>query len=346
MEMIKTFFFNTWQVLGQMSPYLLLGFFISGILSVFISPRWVEKHLGSGKFASVLKATLFGIPLPLCSCGVIPVAASIRKSGASKAATTSFLLSTPQTGVDSILATYGLLGPIFGIFRPLAALVTGLLGGTLVSLFDEDPIKPKKQSEDSKDQIPDKSFFQKTNEALKYGFITLPGDIAKALLIGIVVAGLISTFFKENIFAGYLSNPFLSMLIMLVIGIPLYVCSTSSIPLALGFMKLGVSPGAALVFLISGPATNAAAISVIWKILGKKSAIFYLLTVVIGAFTAGYSFDLITQSLQSSGMNSLLHSGHSHSGLENISAIILLAILFYSWYKATHSPGCCSSGTC
>jgi hypothetical protein len=349
-QYIKEFALNSWSVLGQMSPYLLLGFLISGILSVFISPKWVEKHLGAGRFGSIVKATLFGIPLPLCSCGVIPVSASLRQHGASKAATTSFLLSTPQTGVDSIMATWGLLGGVFAIFRPLSALVTGIIGGVLVWLFDEDFSKAESGSNslNGDEPIPE-GFTDKIKSALNYGFISLPGEIAKPLFVGILVAGLISTFVAGNILNQYLTSHYLTMLIMLAIGIPLYVCSTSSIPIALSFIHMGVTPGAALVFLISGPATNAATISVIYKILGKKSAFLYLFTVFTGSLASGIAFDYLDQSFSLGVMDHLKH-GMSHGGgwLEHISAIAILLILAYSYYKAqvsNHCDTCCASNS-
>jgi hypothetical protein len=348
---IKLFLLNTWTVLAQMSPYLLLGFLISGTLSVFISPLWVEKHLGKGKFSSVLKATLFGIPLPLCSCGVIPVAASLKKHGASKSATTSFLLSTPQTGVDSILATWGLLGGFFAIFRPLAALITGLVGGIFVSIFDDNASDENNSSDDSNNKnsepddedTPEKGFTKKVSSALKYGLITLPGEIARPLLVGIVIAGIISSFVASNFLNQYLTNYYLTMVLMLVVGIPLYVCSTSSIPIALSFIHLGVSPGAALVFLISGPATNAAAISVVINVLGKRSAIIYLLTVIIGSLASGIAFDSLNQTFSINVMDQLKHGAHSLGWFGHISAILMLVILVYSWYKARTAEEPCSS---
>lgn len=343
-QQILSFLNNCWTVLGQMSPYLFLGFVISGILSVFISPEWIEKHLGGGKFSSIVKATLFGIPLPLCSCGVIPVAASLRKHGASKSATTSFLLSTPQTGVDSILATWGLLGGVFAIFRPLAALITGIIGGVLVSAFDEDT-SATDTGESTSEETTHSTGSGKVKSALWYGLVTLPGEIAKPLVVGILIAGLISTFVTGGALNQYLSNYYLTLLLMLAVGIPLYVCSTSSIPIALSFIHLGVTPGAALVFLISGPATNAAAITVVWKVLGRKSALIYLLTVIIGSLGAGIGFDALDQNLA---LNSVEHIHHGAEGsgnlLENISSLLMLITLAFSYYQTHKSgAGCCSS---
>jgi uncharacterized membrane protein YraQ (UPF0718 family) len=137
LDFATTFLMESWRVLGQMAPYLIFGFLVAGILSVSLSASWLERHLGRGGMGPVVKASLFGIPLPLCSCSVIPVAASIRASGASRAATTSFLLSAPQTGIDSILVTHAMLGPLFAIYRPVAALLTGVVGGGLVRSFVE-----------------------------------------------------------------------------------------------------------------------------------------------------------------------------------------------------------------
>lgn len=344
MQQLMTLLHACWSVLGQMSPYLILGFIISGILSVMISPKWVEKHLGGGRYSSIIKATLLGVPLPLCSCGVIPVAASLRKHGANKGATTSFLISTPQTGVDSILATYGLLGPFFAWFRPLAAFITGIIGGLIVSSVDEDKLPGNATVEEHPEEK--LSFMQRVRAALSYGLITLPGEIARALVVGIIIAGLISTFISSDFVSQYIGNYYLTMLLMLALGIPIYVCSTSSIPIALGFMHMGVSPGAAFVFLISGPATNAAAISVVFKVLGKIAAVIYIATVMIGSIAGGLIFDYLNQNFATGILATNQPACHVElSLLETVSAILMIGILLYSWYKSRQSPTCsCSSG--
>ncbi|PKL46837.1 MAG: hypothetical protein CVV42_15150 [Candidatus Riflebacteria bacterium HGW-Riflebacteria-2] len=342
MQQLTTLLHACWSVLGQMSPYLILGFLISGVLSVMISPRWVEKHLGGSRYGSILKATLLGVPLPLCSCGVIPVAASLRKHGANKGATTSFLISTPQTGVDSILATYGLLGPFFAWFRPLAAFITGIIGGILVSTLDDD----KQEKHAGTHDLPEEhlSFTQKIKAALSYGLITLPGEIARALIVGILVAGLISTFISSDFVSQYIGNYYLTMLLMLAIGIPIYVCSTSSIPIALGFMHAGVSPGAAFVFLISGPATNAAAISVVFKVLGRAAAVIYITTVMVGSLVGGFVFDYLNQTFSTGLLATSQPACHVELSLfEGISAIFMIIILAVSWYKSRTGAACCSS---
>lgn len=279
----------------QMSPYLLFGFAVAGILSVFISKEMVERHMGGRGLGPVLKATLLGIPLPLCSCGVIPVAASLRKHGASRGATLSFLMSTPQTGVDSIAVTHGMLGPALAVFRPLVALVSGVIGGWLVDTTDgREGTKPEATPPPCQDECcaPTK----KTHwlvRAMDFAFAVLPRDIAKPLLLGVVVAGAIAGLVPDDFFASTVGTGLGAMVVMMLIGIPLYVCATASVPIAAALILKGVSPGAALVFLITGPATNAAALMTLWKILGKKATFIYLGTVALTALAAGLLFDQI-----------------------------------------------------
>ncbi len=201
---------ESWSILCEMSPYLLFGFVVAGILSIIVSAAWVERNLGGRGFAPILKASLFGIPLPLCSCGIIPVAASIRHHGSSKAATTSFMLSTPQTGVDSIAITYGMLGPVFAVFRPLAALVTGLVGGTLVNLLDKNGSADRVEGTVCRDEccVPSKKRNSLTRIA-DYGLIRLPGDIGIALLVGVLISGVITVLVPEDFLSLYIGSSFL-----------------------------------------------------------------------------------------------------------------------------------------
>ena len=276
-EIVISIITESWAVLGQMAPYLLLGFFAAGILSVCLSPAWVERHLGGRGPAPVIKASLFGVPLPLCSCGVLPVATSIRRHGASPAATTAFLLSTPQTGVDSIAVTYALLGPLFAIFRPIAAFVTGIAGGYFVQVFGES--QHSTETTDSNPPCCHEPCCDKVSQqnvivrSLRYGFITLARDISGPLLIGVLIAGGIAALVPADSLTAYLGGGVLSILILMAVGVPIYVCATASVPIAYGFMQMGASSGAALAFLIAGPATNPAAFTTIWKVLGGKTAV-------------------------------------------------------------------------
>jgi len=293
-EIVTSIVSESWAVLAEMSPYLLFGFAVAGLLSVVISAEIVERHLGGRGLVPVLKAALFGVPLPLCSCGVIPVAMSLRRHGATRGATTSFLLSTPQTGVDSIMVTFSLLGWVFAVFRPLVALVTGLVGGSVVTMFGangagEEAAEPACQDACCTDDTTRGKF----RHAVRYAFVTLPRDIAKPLLVGLALVGVISTFVPEDFFAGALGTGIGGMFIMLLLGIPVYVCATASVPIAVALIAKGVSPGAALVFLMTGPATNAATIAVIWRMMGRRTMTVYLATVAVGALAAGFILDYV-----------------------------------------------------
>ncbi len=336
-EPLIVVFIEFWDTLSEMAPYLLFGFFVAGVLSVVIRPEMVERHLGGQGIRQVLKSTLFGIPLPLCSCSVIPVAASLRKHGAGKGATTAFLLSTPQTGVDSIAVTFSLLGPVFAIFRPLAAFITGVIGGVAASFLPSSQPEVEENSAGCTDSCcsgePQGGTMARI---LRYGFITLPRDIGRSLFIGLLLAGLISALIPDDYFSGTLGSGILGMFVMMLLGIPVYVCATSSVPVAAALIAKGVSAGAALVFLMTGPATNAAAVTTIWKIMGKRTVAVYLLTVAVAAFGFGMLLDsiyLITDRSPAADMQDMLPVG-----LKNVSAVLLLGVLgFAIFYRPDSS---------
>jgi uncharacterized membrane protein YraQ (UPF0718 family) len=285
---------ETWLVTVAMAPYLLFGFLMAGVLSVLISKDYVRRHLGGHGWQGSLKAALVGVPMPICSCGVIPLAASLRKHGASRGATASFLASTPQTGVDSLMITYALLGWTFAVFRALVAFISGIICGTAVAAVSPRDSSAEKECEDECCQPQQQPVIQRM---LSYGFITLPRDIAHAMVLGIIISGILSGLIPDNFFADRLGGSPAAMLLMLVIGIPLYVCSSASVPIALAFIKAGLSPGAALVFLITGPATNAATLTTLWKIIGKKQLAVFLATLATCALGAGFLINFFTPHL-------------------------------------------------
>jgi uncharacterized membrane protein YraQ (UPF0718 family)/copper chaperone CopZ len=283
-----------WGVLGEMAPYLLFGFLAAGVLSVLLPAPLVERHLGGKGPRPVVKAALFGIPLPLCSCSVIPVAASLRRHGASRGATSAFLISTPQTGVDSILVTLSLLGPVFALFRSLAAFISGLLGGGATALMERDHERESGGVPACTDPCCAPAAGRgPLVRALRYGFVTLARDIGRPLVIGLAIAGVIATVVPDDYFSGLLGGGIAAMVVMLLLGIPVYVCATASVPIAAALIAKGVSPGAALVFLMTGPATNAASIATVWKVMGRRAGIVYLLTVGVTALAAGLIFDAL-----------------------------------------------------
>ena len=341
MSMILAIAGQFWITLTEMAPYLLFGFGVAGFLSVLISPESVERHLGGRGLFPVLKASLFGVPLPLCSCGVIPVAVSLRKHGASRGATTSFLISTPQTGVDSITVTYGLLGPVFAVARPVIALVTGVVGGWLTDVVEprnegtSEPPRPREgcTGECCSHGKRSRLFAQ----AMRFGFVVLPRDIAKPLLLGILVAGVISFLLPTDFFAGAIGTGVGAILLMMLLGIPMYVCATASVPIAAALIAKGVSPGAALAFLITGPATNAAAVITLWRILGGRSVVVYLCTIALSAVLCGIGLDYF---LKTSG---LPYAHHHHempaAWLGTVSAWVLLALLAFAMFGPRKSRG-------
>ena len=287
-------------LINEMAPYMLLGFLLAGLMHAFIPQTLYSRYLAHGNFRSVALATLFGIPLPLCSCGVIPTAMSLRREGASKGATTAFLIATPQTGVDSIIATYSLMGIPFAILRPIAALVTALLGGQLVNLTEskdaEGGVKGKKESacgicSGNSPKSHSISLIYKLKEALRYAFVDMMQDIGKWLVLGLVVAGLITVFVPDSAFEIFKDNSLASMLLVLCIAVPMYLCATGSIPIAVALMLKGLTPGAGLVLLMAGPACNMASILVINKVLGRKTLITYLVSIITGAVGFGLIID-------------------------------------------------------
>ena len=335
-----------------MAPYILFGLLFAGILHEFVPDTIVTKHLGKDNIWSVIKATLFGVPLPVCSCGVIPLATSIKKSGASKGSTLSFLISTPITGVDSILATYGIFGWIFTIYRVITSMIIAMVSGILANLFDKEVIPekpafsavkapntfsptitmPKKEeasccsTASSCCATEEKSFW--LSSALRYAFVTLLGDIAKPLVWGLLIGALITVAIPQSISDILIEYSWFSYIIVIAIAVPMYVCATASLPIAAGLMLSGVSAGAAFVFLSAGPATNTVTIGVVKKMLGTRSLTIYLGSIIIGSILFGLGLDYI---FSASDINpaSLVHM-HEEAGLISIlSSVVLWALVGY-----------------
>ena len=321
--MIYSFLNEIINLFVEISPYLILGFLVSGFLYIFTSKEMVANNLGKPGFASVSKASLFGVPMPLCSCGVIPVATSMHKRGASKGATLSFLISTPQTGIDSILLTLNQMGLQFAIIRPIVALITGVIGG----LIGEQLTQNEKKEVVKQNQTDTKKTYV---DGIKYAFITLPADIIKPLMKGIIISGLIAILIPNDFFASYNFTGLSAMLIIAIASVPIYVCATASVPVAMSLMAKGLEPGAAFVFLMAGPATNAATISVILNSLGKKIVISYVSVIFISSILFG---SLINLFLDTNTIPMNMGHHHHHNSLWNIfsdlSVSAMLIIIFY-----------------
>ncbi len=324
-------------MLNEMSPYILLGFLIAGIMHAFIPQRTFARHLSGTGLPAVFKAAMIGVPLPLCSCGVLPTAVAMRRNGASRAASTSFLISTPQTGVDSIAATWSLLGPAFAVVRPVAALVTALFGGMVVGRSENEPQPASVTTGGECSLEARRGFFSKAKEALQYGFIDLVGGIGRWLVSGLIVAAVITVYVPDDFFAVLGSTPILSMLVALLIAVPMYVCATGSIPIALSLIMKGLSPGTAFVLLMAGPAANFASFTLISKEMGRKSAALYLFSIVAGAMFFGLLIDYVLPL--SWFMPSMEHAAACHGGaydfglFSTICSAILVTLLVVTLVK-------------
>ena len=299
---------ESWHLLLEASVYILFGMLIGGLLKVFLSPSFVADHLGKGKISSVIKAALFGIPIPLCSCGVLPAAASLKRQGANNGATTAFLISTPESGVDSMAITYALLDPIMTIARPVSAFITAVAAGISENLLQTqkeedwhrviDRSCPIDNCCDGNECPPEEharhhTFTEKLWSGLKFAVDDLWGDLAGWFFAGLLLAGVIAALIPQELMTQYLGGGLHSMLIMLLVGIPMYICATASTPVAAALILKGVSPGAALVFLLVGPATNVTSLSVLYGLLGKRATVIYLVMLSLFAVLSGLVLDSI-----------------------------------------------------
>ena len=371
---ITPFFEALWQLSLAMAPYILFGLLFAGILHELVPDSIVTKHLGKDNVSSVIKSTVFGIPLPVCSCGVIPLATSIKKSGASKGATLSFLISTPITGVDSILATYGIFGWVFTLYRAVTSMIIAMAAGVLTNIFDKETeqkevkkpafsavmpqtttlfsMNASKEEEScgtgtgtccsSSNDINKKFSFK---DAIQYAFVTLLGDIAKPLFWGLLLGALITVAIPDDLSEVLKAYSWLSYLIVIAIAVPMYVCATASLPIAAGLMLSGVSAGAAFVFLSAGPATNTVTIGVVKKMLGTKSLVIYLGSITIGSILFGLGLDYIF-TISDVDPASLIHLHEESNMLSTASAIVLWGFLLWfiakPYFTKTSDSSCCS----
>ena len=337
---LKLFIFSFINILNEMSPYILLGFLIAGILHVFVNEQTLTRHLSGKGWKPVLKAAAIGVPLPLCSCGVLPTAVSLRRQGASPGATTSFLIATPQTGVDSIAATYSLLGLAFALIRPIAALTGAVFGGMAVGRFvPEDASKAEKSAVSGCCVSSERpmAFHKKLAMSVKYGFVDMIDNMGKWLVIGLVIATLITVFVPDSFFVGFREYPLIAMIVVVLIAVPMYICATGSIPIAMSLMLKGLTPGVAFVLLMAGPAANFASIVILNRTMGKKATFIYVASVVATAIL----FGLVIDYLLPAGWFSLhamtsAHCHHLHLGWFETTCSVLLALLvIFSAIKLT-----------
>ena len=357
MEYITLFFEALIDLSNAMAPYILFGLVFAGLLHEFVPDTIVSKHLGKSSILSVIKATVFGIPLPVCSCGVVPLATSIKKSGASNGSTLAFLISTPITGVDSILATYGMFGWAFTIYRVITSMIISIIAGILANFYGdkEEAQKPKPAFSMASPARPSMAMsFSSTNtttnvadepksccstaatlqekkpniflRVFKYSFGTLLKDISSPLLLGLILGALITVVVPQNLSEVLMEHSWISYIIVISIAVPMYVCATASLPIAAGLMLAGVSPGAAFVFLSAGPATNTVTIGVVKKMLGLRTLYVYLGTIVIGSVAFGFGLDYILKDVS---ISEMVHLHEETSLIAWTSTVILWIFVFY-----------------
>lgn len=314
---------NIWAVFLDTAFWLLLGLLAAGLIKSYISEDSMQRWVGGSGLAAVSRAALFGAPLPLCSCGVLPAAIGLHRSGASKEATVSFLISTPETSVDSVAVTYALMGPLMAVYRPIAALVSAVITGLLTAFVNNEVTADTALTEASSccshESTPaEKSCCAASNEAahepaccsaeqtvvekqnrllsaIRYALSELLDDIAAWMAIGIIIAGVMLTYIPPDWLAQW-GQGLSAMLVMLVVGIPMYICAVASTPVAAGLILAGVSPGAALVFLLVGPATNIAGLALISKELGVKVTAVYLAGISVISVAMGLLLEYLLQT--------------------------------------------------
>lgn len=338
---LNHFLYSLLAIVNAMSPYVLFGFLVAGLLHVFVRSEVMARHLAGGGWKPVVKAALFGIPLPLCSCGVLPAAVALKRRGASKGAAASFLIATPQTGVDSIAATYSLLGLPFAIIRPLAALVGAAAGGLAVDNSDsEGATDPNAFEAESVEKMPT-GFWRKLAEAVRYGLVDMVASVGKWLVIGLLVAAVITVFVPDDLFVRLSAYPIIAMLLMVLIAVPMYVCATGSIPIALSLMLKGLTPGVAFVLLMAGPAANFASVMVVGRALGRKATAVYIGSVILTALLFGIIIDyMLPASWFIPAVSSLNPACHHGIGVfETLCSLLLVGLLINAAIRNRHSHG-------
>ncbi len=329
MTFLTTYLHNIWEVVAALAPWLLLGVVIAGILHVFLPADFIVRHLGKTSFTNVFKAALLGVPMPLCSCGVIPTAIGLKRDGASDGASIGFLISTPQTGVDSVAVSAAFLGWPFAFFKLGAAFVTGLVGGLIVNL--SEGVRPSMEAQIHTSCVPRtaRSFKRSIAEVFNFGFNDLFYGIWRWVALGVLISAAISTFIPADALSGKVwATGFTGMVVMLAISLPLYICTTGSVPIASSLVAAGMSPGAALVFLMAGPATNVATLGAVFKAFGKKILVIYLAVIIIGSMTLGYAFDFVVPSGGATGMTGM----HTCCPGFLATAAGILLLLMLGWY--------------
>ncbi|TAP37996.1 SO_0444 family Cu/Zn efflux transporter [Alteromonas sp. KUL49] len=311
----------------ESAPWLLLGLFVAGVMHEVVPISFLQKHMGSSSISAITKSAFIGAPLPLCSCGVIPAAIGLRRSGASKSSTVSFLVSTPETGVDSVSVSYALLGPLYAVVRPVAAIFSAIFAGLMVRWFDNEssshthkPVSSccsghghenHEHHQHTVESSSNKSLGATLGKVWQFASGKLLEDIVKWLLVGLMLAAVIKTWVPTDFLTQW-GDGFVAMLVMALIGVPMYICATASTPIAVGFLAAGLSPGAILVFLMAGPATNVSTMGMIKQEMGTRTLVLYIFSVMSTSIAAGYGLNWLISHFELSQLIYLEHGIHHH----------------------------------
>ncbi|MEF2231987.1 MAG: SO_0444 family Cu/Zn efflux transporter [Pseudodesulfovibrio sp.] len=357
MDMTLAVLMACWNVLVEAAPYVLFGFFVAGLLKAYVPDAFMAAHLGGRGVKPVFKAALIGVPLPLCSCGVLPAALGLRRQGAGKGAAAAFMISTPETGVDSMAVTYALIDPIMTVVRPVAATITAVVAGLLVNAFPEREAVPTATvstgscsgpgcgcGHDHCGAADGLSVLARFVSGMRFAFGEMLGDIGRWLMLGVVVAGIISVAVPDDFLASFAGGGMISYLVMLAVALPLYVCATASTPIAASLLLKGISPGAALVFLLAGPATNGATITVMLKTLGRRATALYMAAIVGCSLGLAYAVDVLYASLGLDIRAVVAEAGETlPHWVGVIGAVVLLALVARTlppWRREACGCGC------
>ena len=350
------FFCGIWEIFQLLAPFMLIGLLLAGMLHILIPRHMIQRLMGGKGLLSVITSAALGIPLPICSCGVVPIAIELHRKGASKPSIMSFLITTPESGSDSILITWGLLGPFMAIARPIASFFSALLAGflSIILLKDSDGNDSGKRDDTG---CPDnchsgqeyESFdneeglvgiFQRFKRIWSYAFKKMADEIVFSLLVGLLLAGLIIVAFPDNLAMYGLSKGIIPMLIMLAASVPLYMCASASTPIAAALIVKGISPGAAMVFLLAGPATNVTTIVMLTRQFGGRFVRIYLACIIAGALISGYAFDYLLVLSGTHIIPTMSVDGHSIIGtFQWVSALLLIALMVWRFLNGAARTG-------
>ncbi len=351
LDFVQTLTVVTWHIFTDAAPFVIFGFVAAGLIKAILPEEAVARHLGGRSTAAVIKASLLGIPLPLCSCGVIPAAISLRKQGAGRGASAAFLVSTPESGVDSIAITWALLDPVMTVVRPVAAFITGTLTGILINLLPEEKTVLTAEPNGcgchaggcDPGEAAKEPLVRRMTAGLQYAFGELLKDIGGWLLLGVLIAGLLTALIPDGFFALLFQHQAASLLVMLLVSIPLYMCASASTPIAAALVLKGLSPGAALVFLLAGPATNAATLTVVARFWGRQATFVYLAVIASCSLVLGW---LVNEFYGWAGLDISRWvtpaAGAAPSGWNTLAAVLLLALILRAFWRSRQPAGCCA----